>query len=805
MDLNPAQTKFLVYEDSLSFLQGACNAGRSPSEAKMLWMTVDCIVSMTTDNVVSAIVESLECRKRVLEISNELDLTNEPNFRAALRADEERIAIFLVSIFNSKSDQETVLRLEGDQAQHFLDVAQETLDRGFLVAQEHAQMAIRIIRKLSESCELLPTSLFIVGVNGRDEHPSFGGGFGDIYSALYRDQRVAVKRMRHFLHGSDLRCIRLKFGREALLWKNLHHPNILPFLGIDRCSFPSFFYLVSPWMEHGTVINYLQTHGFSDVDKLLYQIAQGLEYLHSRNIVHGDLRGTNILIQEDWSACLADFGLSTFADATATMSSTRAGSLYWMAPELLLPERFGLKFARTPATDVYAFGCVCIELYTGSPPFSACPEPAALMKVLNGERPERPPGPPVMTDILWQHITDFWAEDPTTRPSTELVVQNVTWQPSTPSASLTAGSLPGSTPPATNELLSSAVFSTAEETAILERESSIPSLADTAQGIGTQTPPLSRWWLDTQSEEASPVINENGAIPHEFLGFDELDTTPPVRPDPFLPVIPRYDQTLLATAVAVPHAAGAQGASLAVGSRFIYDRDWDAEDRPRPPSSFIRFIARTIRIASLDLRFDYGAKPVPAPVPSSTKPAHAPSGSGNGSMGYDRDWDGEDRPSSSIIRFVGHRIKMVPLDLRLDYGAKPIPAPVPSSTEGPAHAPSGSGNGSMGYDQDWDGEDRPSSSIIRFVGHTIRMVSLDLRLDYGAKPVPTPALSFPEGPAHAPSGSGEIPRTVRPAPGSAPPPRTNKWWQIKTLAAIIKDLSSKAARLAMRIFSSRTR
>ncbi|KAF8174652.1 kinase-like domain-containing protein, partial [Mycena galopus ATCC 62051] len=410
---------------------------------------------MTTDNVVGAIVESLECRKRVLEVrgcsdivtgvlssnatqvSNEIDLTNEPNFRAALRADEERIAIFLVSIFNSKSDQETVLRLEGDRAQHFLDVVQEvfistrpqistdrisqTLDRGFLVVQEHAQMAIRIIRKLSESCELLPTSLFIVGVNGRDEHPSFGGGFGDIYRASYMDQRVAVKRMRYFLDGSDLGRIRLKFGREALLWKNLHHPNILPFLGIDRCTFPSSFSLVSPWMEHGTVINYLKIHGFSDVDKLLYQIAQGLEYLHSRNIVHGDLRGTNILIQEDWSACLADFGLSTFADATATTSSTRTGSLYWMAPELLDPERFGFNFARTPATDVYAFGCVCFELYTGSPPFSACPEPAALMKVLNGERPERPPGPPVMTDILWQHITDFWAEDPTTRPSTELV------------------------------------------------------------------------------------------------------------------------------------------------------------------------------------------------------------------------------------------------------------------------------------------------------------------------------------------------------------------------------------------------
>ncbi|KAF8169206.1 kinase-like domain-containing protein, partial [Mycena galopus ATCC 62051] len=354
-----------------------------------------------------------------------------------MRADEERIAAFLVSIFSSKTEEQTALRLEGDSAQHFLDVVQEVfihsqsqilpdrlpqmLDRGFLMKQEHTQMAFRMIRKLSESCDKLPSSLFIVGVNDRDEYPVFGGGFGDIYRASYGDQRVALKRMRYFVHGSDLRRMHLKFCREALLWKDLHHPNILPFLGIDRDSFPSSLCMVSPWMDHGVVMNYLKTYGHANVDKLLYEIAQGLEYLHSHNIVHGDLRGANILIQEDWSACLADFGLSTFSDATATMSTARAGSPHWMAPELLAPEHFGLDFARTPATDVYAFGCVCVELYTGRPPFSRLPQTIVLLKVLDGERPERPFGPPAMSDTLWRHVTNCWAESPTTRPSIQLV------------------------------------------------------------------------------------------------------------------------------------------------------------------------------------------------------------------------------------------------------------------------------------------------------------------------------------------------------------------------------------------------
>ncbi|KAJ7719635.1 hypothetical protein DFH07DRAFT_707159, partial [Mycena maculata] len=115
----------------------------------------------------------------------ELGLANDPNLRSAFHADEERIAGLLASIFNSKSEEDAALRLEGDSAQSFLDVVQETLDRGFLIDPEHSRKALRIIRKLSESCDKLPSSLFITGVTGREEHPTFGGGFGDIYRSSY--------------------------------------------------------------------------------------------------------------------------------------------------------------------------------------------------------------------------------------------------------------------------------------------------------------------------------------------------------------------------------------------------------------------------------------------------------------------------------------------------------------------------------------------------------------------------------------------------------------------------------------------
>ncbi|KAF8215406.1 kinase-like domain-containing protein [Mycena galopus ATCC 62051] len=237
---------------------------------------------------------------------------------------------------------------------------------------------------------------------------------------------VALKHIRHFLRGADSRSLRLKFCRKALVWKDLHHPNILRFIGIDRESFPSSLCMVSPWMEHGTALQYLKDHGSASVDRLLWEVAQGLHYLHSCNIVHGDLRGTNILVNEDCSACLTDFGLSVLSNASAPVNSpTQAGSILWMAPELIAPDRFGYEFARTPATDVYAYGCVCVELYTGRPPFSELSEGSALLKVINGERPARPSGIPAMSDTLWQHVMDYWTESPGDRPTIQAVVEYV--------------------------------------------------------------------------------------------------------------------------------------------------------------------------------------------------------------------------------------------------------------------------------------------------------------------------------------------------------------------------------------------
>ncbi|KAF9267842.1 kinase-like protein [Marasmius fiardii PR-910] len=245
---------------------------------------------------------------------------------------------------------------------------------------------------------------------------------------MYSGKCVALKRMRIFQRDPGIRSTRRRVCKEALIWQQLKSPFVVPFLGIDAETFPSFFCMVSPWMRHGTVLKHLADHGRNGVDKRLHEIAQGLAYLHSQKVVHGDLRGSNVLINDEWQACLTDFGLTVFDDATAAVtaaSSRRGGSVRWMAPELHIPQSFGLdRFQLTPETDIYAFGCVCLEVYTGRPPFSdTLHDPTVILKVIQGGRPCRPMGEGGMSDQLWKMVEMCWSHHFADRLKTEEVVE----------------------------------------------------------------------------------------------------------------------------------------------------------------------------------------------------------------------------------------------------------------------------------------------------------------------------------------------------------------------------------------------
>ncbi|KAJ4490821.1 kinase-like domain-containing protein [Lentinula aciculospora] len=157
-----------------------------------------------------------------------------------------------------------------------------------------------------------------------------------------------------------------------MLWKQLDHPNILPILGVSTELFFPSFCLISPWMENGTIMTYLTNNPTFDLSSALRDISAGLCYLHSRGppVIHGDIRGANILITTDLHCCLADFGLALVAadsdmwsPATASYHSNLKGALRWMAPEYLnLESEEGFEIPPHVSRDIYAFACTVLEV-----------------------------------------------------------------------------------------------------------------------------------------------------------------------------------------------------------------------------------------------------------------------------------------------------------------------------------------------------------------------------------------------------------------------------------------------------------
>ncbi|KAF9510414.1 hypothetical protein BS47DRAFT_65908 [Hydnum rufescens UP504] len=173
-------------------------------------------------------------------------------------------------------------------------------------------------------------------------------------------------------------------------------------------------YMISPWCQHGDINNYLLMFPNTDREVLVLQLLHGLEYLHEQGVIHGDLRGANILISDDREVWIADFGLSKYLDQSPTSTQNR-GNFWWMAPELLQQEiSRGDLTPYTKATDIYSFAMTTTEIYTGSPPF---PHPRPPVQ---GQRPGRPGGDGIshcIGDGLWDIIRDCWVEEPTQRLS----------------------------------------------------------------------------------------------------------------------------------------------------------------------------------------------------------------------------------------------------------------------------------------------------------------------------------------------------------------------------------------------------
>lgn len=260
------------------------------------------------------------------------------------------------------------------------------------------------------------------------------GGFGDVYFAQWKNEVVACK----ILHFEKLSKRRLEdFQSEAKILGKLKHPNIVKLIG--ACVGPPKFCIVTEYMEVSLyeVIHiddeYLMTEAMKR--SILLQTATGVEYLHQREVAHCDIKPQNILLNfmkdQQLTAKLADFGLSTIKKHTeTTLSSTKpvfvACSPAYAAPEVLRGDILkGVK--ERIMTDVYSLGVVAWEVLFEDEPFADLDIHQLRKHVGEGslvlEFPEDVKAIATVQKILDQ----CWDRKPTQRPTAQqvrMVIQN---------------------------------------------------------------------------------------------------------------------------------------------------------------------------------------------------------------------------------------------------------------------------------------------------------------------------------------------------------------------------------------------
>ncbi|EMD31549.1 hypothetical protein CERSUDRAFT_162781 [Gelatoporia subvermispora B] len=296
-----------------------------------------------------------------------------------------------------------------------------------------------MLRKLCKLHRTLPRSIIltpgmVTNTQSRPGQtpsaPAGSGGFGEVWKGLYRGMVVAIKVMRDRGENSSA-SLEMAFC-EAIIWKYLDHPNITPFYGIER-SGPRFS-LVSQWMEHGTIRQYLQNYPDADRLELVVHIATGLKYLHDLGVVHGDLKTGNILINSEKVASLVDFGLAAICyDGQLDTQSVKEKTLRWTAPEIIDPETYGLsQVALTKESDVYSFAITIWEIYTNQIPFHNSRIDGTVMRsILSGQRPSRPEREASngLDDDLWSLLQVCWSDQRSKRPSIRSVLYCMTRAP----------------------------------------------------------------------------------------------------------------------------------------------------------------------------------------------------------------------------------------------------------------------------------------------------------------------------------------------------------------------------------------
>ncbi|MFC3882622.1 Stk1 family PASTA domain-containing Ser/Thr kinase [Bacillus songklensis] len=235
-----------------------------------------------------------------------------------------------------------------------------------------------------------------------------GGGMANVYLArdVILDRDVAIKVLR--LDFANDESFIKRFHREAQSATSIAHPNIVSIYDVGEQE--DIYYIVMEYVPGQTLKQYIQQHAPLPVEKavdIMTQITSAIAHAHQFGIIHRDLKPQNILIDDNGTVKVTDFGIAiALSSTTITQTNSVLGSVHYLSPE---QARGGLANKKS---DIYSLGIVLFELLTGRVPFSGESAVSIALKHLQTETPSPKRWNPSIPQSVENIVLKSTAKDP---------------------------------------------------------------------------------------------------------------------------------------------------------------------------------------------------------------------------------------------------------------------------------------------------------------------------------------------------------------------------------------------------------
>jgi serine/threonine protein kinase len=202
------------------------------------------------------------------------------------------------------------------------------------------------------------------------------GSFGSVYLIKMKNSKkeYALKKIKK----NDIKIYR----NEISLLMNLNHINIVPI--VDYYESKYYYSIILPYAKCGTLDNLIEKRynknkifNSNDIKIISLSISRGINYLHNNNIIHCDIKPSNILLFGDKIIKICDFGVSK--NSNTTNHKTLVGTPYYMAPEMFNEKGYN------NSIDFWSLGVIIYELLTFKKPFNAKNYYQLIIKIINNK------------------------------------------------------------------------------------------------------------------------------------------------------------------------------------------------------------------------------------------------------------------------------------------------------------------------------------------------------------------------------------------------------------------------------------